>query len=46
MLRTSPRLHGLFIPHGIAGEFRRELEVKSAEGKGSVFRVPMRIEKE
>lgn len=37
---------GLSIAHNIAREFGMKLEVTSAEGKGSVFRVCMTVEKE
>jgi two-component system NtrC family sensor kinase len=36
---------GLSIAHGIAREFRMEIEVKSVEGEGSLFRVRMKKEK-
>jgi signal transduction histidine kinase len=37
---------GLSIAHGLAREFGMKLEVTSAEGKGSIFRVCMTVEKE
>ena len=37
---------GLSIARNIAREFRMELEVSSTEGKGSLFRVHMKVEKE
>ncbi len=36
---------GLSIAHGIAREFQMEIEVRSVEGKGSLFRVRMKKEK-
>jgi signal transduction histidine kinase len=36
---------GLSIAHGIAREFQTEIEVRSVEGQGSLFRVRMKKEK-
>ena len=36
---------GLFIAHGIAREFQMEIEVRSVEGQGSLFRVRIKKEK-
>ena len=36
---------GLSIAHGIAREFQMEIEVRSVEGQGSLFRVRMKKEK-
>ena len=33
---------GLSIAHGIAREFQMEIEVRSVEGQGSLFRVHMK----